>query len=74
MGISKYHIRATHIIHSALACCNILKYLLLNLVPNHSGLRGDFGHPNILMVSKVILLQGFNIILSVTYLGQNITF
>ena len=51
MGISKYHVRATH--HSTLADCYILKYLLLNLVQNHPGLRGDFGHANI-WFSKVI--------------------
>ena len=52
MGISKYHVRATHYIHSTLADCYILKYLLLNLVQNHPGLQGDFGHPNIYMVFK----------------------
>ena len=56
MGINKYHVRATHIIytlnsgwlyiHSTLADCYILKYLLLNLLQNHPGLRGDFGHPH----------------------------
>ena len=29
-----------------------MKYLLLNLVQNHPGLRGDFGHPNSNMVSQ----------------------
>ena len=50
MGISKNHVRATHLIHQTLADSYILKYLLLNLVQNHPGLRGDFGHPNIHMV------------------------
>ena len=51
MGISKYHVRAAHIIYlTPLANCYILKYLLLNLVQSHPGLRGDFGHLNIYMV------------------------
>ena len=33
--------------NSTLADCYILKYLLLNLVQSHPGLRGDFGHLNI---------------------------
>ena len=34
MGISKYHVRATHIIYTQLySDCYILKYLLLNLSP-----------------------------------------
>ena len=37
-------------VHSTLTDCYILKYLLLNLVQNHPGLRDDFGHPNIYMV------------------------
>ena len=59
-------------IHSTLADCYILKYLLLNLVQNHPGLRGDFGHPNI-WISKVILPHGFKMRLLVTYLGQDIS-
>ena len=52
-GISKYHVfRATHIIYSILVDCYILKYLLLNLVQSYSGLRGDFGHPNIYAFPK----------------------
>ena len=39
--------------------------------PKSHGLRGDFGHTNI-WFSKVILLQGFKIILSVTYYGHDI--
>ena len=56
--------------HSTLADCYILKYFILNLVQSHHGLRGDFGHTNI-WFSKVILLQGFKIILSVTYYGHD---
>ena len=77
MGISKYHVRATHIIcvHKTLADCYILKYLLLNLVQNHPGLSGNFGHPNIyIWFSKVILPQEFKMRLFVTYLGQDISF
>ena len=33
--------------YSTPADCYFLKYLLLNLVQNQPGLRGDFGHPNI---------------------------
>ena len=50
MGISENHVRATHVMYSTPADadeCYILKYLLLNLVQNHPGLRGDFGHPKI---------------------------
>ena len=35
------------LIHEQARPSNILKYLLLNLVQNYTGLRGDFGHPNI---------------------------
>ena len=52
MGISKYHVRATHIIYSTLADCYILKYLQVNLVQNHPGLRGDFGHLDMVFQSN----------------------
>ena len=51
MGISKYHVRATlsntYDIHSTLADCYILKYLLLNLVLKITLFFGVTGHPNI---------------------------
>ena len=50
--MSKNHVRATHI-HSALADCCILKYLLSILVQNHPGLQGDLGHPNMQYPTKV---------------------
>ena len=58
--------------HSTLADCYILKYLLLNVVQNHPGLRGDFGQN--IWFSKVILPQGFKMRLFVTYLGTRYKF
>ena len=54
IGISKNHVRATHVMYSTRADCYILKYLLLNLVQNHPGIWPNFGQQNIYMVFQSI--------------------
>ena len=58
----------TYYIHSTLADCDILKYLLLNLV---FGVTLDT--QTYIWFSKVILPQEFRIRLVVTYFGQDIS-
>ena len=75
MGISKYHVRATHIIHSQLQlivtfwniyCWTLSKITLVFGVTLDTQTYTWF--------SKVIMLQGFKMRLSVTYFGQDRSF
>ena len=74
MGISKNHKTNTYSIHSTLAKCYILKYLLLNLVQNHPGLQGDFGHPNLYMVFQSNTASRSQNEIVCDLLGQDISF
>ena len=73
MGISKYHVRASHIIYTQLwlivtfwnICC-----WTLSKVTTVFGVTLDT--PTYIWFSEVILLQGFKIILYVTYYGHDI--
>ena len=75
--VIKYHVRATHIhVHSINSSWLLHSKIFNTVKPCQKSPRcsGWLWTPKHTWFSKVILLQGFKIILSVTYLGQDISF